>query len=170
MNKKTTFLTVLLILAAGALGYFSKGAPQPSSEKAIRMVEDHAKAWETGDKELLSSLLHENSVFAYPGRRLNKTETLEDLEFFKNNYIDTKVYIHKIIVEGNMVAVEWQFATTNKETKQREVVSDAVIGEIKDGQFISWKEYLDGRVKGMQAEGKLEFEEGGEPFPWPKKK
>ena len=41
-----------------------------------QMVKDHAKAWETGDRELLDSLLHEDVVFAYPGRRLNKNQTM----------------------------------------------------------------------------------------------
>ena len=40
---------------------------------------------------------------------------------------------------------------------------------VKDGKIILWKEYLDGRVKKLQASGELELEEGLEPFPWPKK-
>ena len=135
----------------------------------VKLVEDHAKAWETGDIGLMDKILHEDIIFAYPGRRLNKTQTLEDLEYFRNNFNDTKVYINKIIIDGNNVAVEWQFATTEIKTGKRQVVSDAIVGEIKDGRWIVWKEYLDGRVKLMQAEGKLAFEEGEEPFPWPNK-
>lgn len=133
------------------------------------LVAKHASAWQTGDAALLEAVLHEEVVFAYPGRRLNKAQTIEDLEFFKNNYRDTKVYVHRIIIDGNNVAVEWQFATTKNETGKREVVSDAIIAHVKDGKFDVWKEYLDGRVKGMQAEGTLELEEGKEPFPWPMK-
>lgn len=136
---------------------------------AVKLVQDHAKAWETGDIELLDKILHEDIIFAYPGRRLNKAQTMEDLEYFKNNFNETKIYINKIIIEGNNVAVEWQFATTSIETGKRQVVSDAIIAEIKDGKWVVWKEYLDGRVKLLQAEGKLEFEEGEEPFPWPNK-
>ena len=114
--------------------------------------------------------MHEDVVFAYPGRRLNKEQTLEDLDFFRKSFNDTKVYINEIIIEGSNVAVEWQFASTKIETGDRSVVSDAIIGEIKDGKIIVWKEYLDGRVKNLQASGELEFEEGQEPFPWPRKK
>ena len=67
------------------------------------------------------------------------------------------------------MAVEWQFATTKVETGQRQVVSDAIIGKIKDGKFIVWKEYLDGRVKLLQATDELFLEEGEEPYPWPLK-
>ncbi len=79
------------------------------------------------------------------------------------------MYINEIIIDGNNVAVEWQFATTKIETGNRQVVSDAIIAKIKDGKWIVWKEYLDGRVKLLQEEGKLHFEEGQEPFPWPNK-
>ena len=133
------------------------------------MVKEHALAWETGDKELLGKLLHDEVVFAYPGRRLNKAQTIEDLEYFSSNFNDTKVYINKIIVYGNDVAVEWQFATTEIKTGKRQVVSDAIVGSVKDGKFVVWKEYLDGRVKLLQATGELYLEEGEEPYPWPMK-
>src|SRR3989338_2279229 len=133
------------------------------------MVKEHALAWETGDKELLGKLLHDEVVFAYPGRRLNKAQTIEDLEYFSSNFNDTKVYINKIIVNGNDVAVEWQFATTEIKTGKRQVVSDAIVGSVKDGKFVVWKEYLDGRVKLQQATGELYLEEGEEPYPWPMK-
>lgn len=171
MNKKNILIVgFLVVLISGVLGFFVNSKIVLNKSIVItKMVKDHARAWEIGDEDLLASLLHKDVVFAYPGRRLNKEQTLEDLRFFRDAYIDTKVYIHTIIVDGDNVAVEWQFSTTKKETGKREVVSDAVIAKVKDGQFIIWKEYLDGRVKGLQAEGLLEFEEGQEPFPWPRK-
>ena len=167
MNNKK-LLALAAILAAVLIGAFLYDQVDAAHERKVeQMVNDMARAWETGDELLLDSILHEDSVFAYPGRRLTKEETLEDLRFFADAYTDTKVYIHTVVVNGNDVAVEWQFATTKEDTGKREVVSDAIIGKIKDGKFIVWKEYLDGRVKGMQAEGSLELEEGMEPFPWP---
>lgn len=161
---------VVLVFAVAAVWFIAEGQARATQETYVTaLVKKHARAWETGDEKLLDEVLHEDAVFAYPGRRLTKEQTLEDLRFFRDNYISTKVYIHTVIVNGDDVAVEWQFATTKKETGKREVVSDAIIGKMKDGKFVVWKEYLDGRVKGLQAEGKLELEEGLEPFPWPKK-
>ncbi len=134
------------------------------------LVYKHAKAWETGNYELLDSVLHEDLVFAYPGRRLNKTETLQDLIDYNKSFKDTKIYISNIIADGDDVAVEWQFASTNIKTGNRTAVSDAIIAAVKDGKIIVWKEYLDGRVSRMQANGTLPLEEGQEPFPWPRKK
>ena len=153
---------MLLILIIGCSNYNNRNMIE-------QMVKDHAKAWETGDRELLDSLLHEDVVFAYPGRRLNKSQTLEDLGYFARHFNDTKVYIHKVVINENHVAVEWQFATTKIEDGKRQVVSDAIIGEVKDKKFIVWKEYLDGRVKLLQASGELFLEEGEEPYPWPLK-
>jgi len=161
MKKILTIL--LLVLLAGCT------SNNNNNNNIEQMVYQHAQAWETGNKELLNSLLHENVVFAYPGRRLNKEQTLEDLDYFAEHFTDTKVYINKIIVNDNNVAVEWQFATTNADTGERQVVSDAVIAEVKDGKFTVWKEYLDGRVKLLQASGELYLEEGEEPYPWPLK-
>jgi len=167
MNWIKYIAAALALILLGAIAHVF--IRQQHDQMAIRMVLEHAKAWETGDEKLLDSLLADDAAFAYPGRRLDKSQALEDIRYFKDNFLDTKVYINSIIVHGDNVAVEWQFATTNKASGKREVVSDAVIATIRDGKFVSWKEYLDGRVKGLQAEGKLELEEGEEPFPWPAK-
>ena len=165
LYMKKTFLLLLAVFLAGCT------AQEDLSDRALikDMVDAHARAWKTGDRQLLDSLLHEDVVFAYPGRRLDKQQTLEDLDYFAEHFDNVNVYIKKIIIDGNDVAVEWQFAATKKETGQRQVVSDAIIGEVKDGQFIIWKEYLDGRVKLLQASGELFYEEGEEPYPWPLK-
>jgi ketosteroid isomerase-like protein len=142
---------------------------ETKKETLTKMVHQHAEAWVTGDMELLDSLLHDDIIFAYPGRRLNKLQTLEDLAYFRDHFNDTKIYINKIIIDGDNLGVEWQFATTKKETGERQVVSDAIIGKVKDDKFIIWKEYLDGRVKLLQATGELFLEESQEPYPWPQK-
>lgn len=130
------------------------------------LVRKHATAWETGSMDLLLETVHDDIIFAYPGRRLNKEELIEDFEGFADAFTDTKIYISNIVARGDMVGVEWQFATTNNDGV-RTAVSDAIIGKVRDGKIISWKEYLDGRVSRMQIAGELPLEEGEEPFPWP---
>ena len=165
-NGKIFFVIVLIIFVIGC-DYNSKF----TDENLVKeLVYKHAQAWENGDYQLLDSVLHENIVFAYPGRRLNKKETLADFIQYNSSFNNTKIYINKIIVNGNDIAVEWQFASTNIKTGNRTAISDAIIGKVKDGKIIVWKEYLDGRVSRMQIAGNLSLEEGEEPFPWPKKK
>lgn len=160
-------LIFLLLLGPSIIGCNQAGE---NDELVKNLVSQHAKAWETGDYKLLDRILHEDVVFAYPGRRLNKNETLKDLIDYNNTFKDTKIYINKITINGNDLAVEWQFASTNIKTGNRTAVSDAIIGKVKDGKIIVWKEYLDGRVSRMQIAGNLSLEEGEEPFPWPRKK
>lgn len=131
------------------------------------LVEDHARAWETFDLELFKSTIHDDIIFAYPGRRLGYDDLIDDYIFYHEAFSETKVYIHDVIIEGDMVAVEWQFAMTDNETGKRTAASDGIIGEIKDGKILSWKEYLDGRVSRMQKVDALPLEEGEEPFPSP---
>lgn len=148
------------------------GLPRPTAGpdgEAVRaLVRKHAQAWETGNETLLDEVLHEKAVFAYPRRRLNKTQALEDLRGFAQDFNDTRVHINRVVVEGEWAAVEWKFASTNKKTGVRTAVSDAIIAQVKDGKFISWKEYLDGRVGPLQANGTLALEEEAEPYPWPR--
>ena len=166
-NKKF-ILVILIIFIYGCARNLNAESEEQDAIK--NLVYKHAKVWETGNLELFDSLLHEEIVFAYPGRRMNKQETLRDFIDYNKSFTDTKIYINKIIINGEDLAVEWQFASTNIKTGNRTAVSDAIIGKVKDGKIIVWKEYLDGRVSRLQAAGNLTLEEGQEPFPWPKKK
>lgn len=164
-HVKFCLIIAFVILINGCTANESK-----NKEAAKELVYRHAKAWETGDIILLDSVLHEDIVFAYPARRMNKQQTLADFIDYNKSFRDTKVYISRIVVDGQDLAAEWQFASTSIKTGNRTAVSDAIIGKVKDGKIIIWKEYLDGRVGRMQAAGNLSLEEGEEPFPWPKKK
>lgn len=176
MLKRILFL--LLILGGGywlitnynvnSVSDLTGAIPETVDRLAIEtLVENHAKAWEIYDEELFLSTIHDEIVFAYPGRRLNKEELIEDYRLFHESFTDTKIYIHEIIIDGEDVAVEWQFATTRNETGKREAVSDGIIGKVRDGKIVVWKEYLDGRVTRMQARDALPLQEGEEPFPSP---
>lgn len=168
------FVFLALVVAAAVVGYqygFQEaqgGEGESVDEQAIvQLVENHARAWEEYDEELFLSTVHEDIVFAYPGRRLNYDELLEDYRFYHEAFEDTVIYIHNIAIDGDLVAVEWQFAATRVDNGKRTVVSDAIIGMIRDDKIVSWKEYLDGRVTRMQVVDALPLEEGEEPFPSP---
>lgn len=138
-----------------------------ASAAVERLVRRHAAAWETGDTALLRSLFHEDAVVAYPGRRLDRDGWVRDLASFAAEHVDTRIYVHRVLVDGSGFAVEWQFATTERATGARTAVSDAILGRVREGAIVEWKEYLDGRVATLQRQGELPLEEGAEPFPWP---
>lgn len=161
-------LALVLLLPAHACG-----APEPPDSGAPTdqlvevLVRDHARAWMTGDTGLVRSILHENALLAYPRRRVDRDTWVAELAAFHESNVDTRVYVHRIVVDGETFAVEWQFATTDRATGERTAVGDAIIGEVRDGRIVLWKEYLDGRVLALQRSGELPLDEGLEPFPWP---
>src|SRR3989338_1635087 len=92
------FLAIVLVIFIIKFGW---DIDTKNELMAKELVHKHAGSWETGNLELLDSVLHKDVVFAYPGRRLNKQETLNDLIDYNKTFKDTKIYINKIIVNGN---------------------------------------------------------------------
>ncbi|MBI2541656.1 hypothetical protein HYV80_03030 [Candidatus Woesearchaeota archaeon] len=59
-------------LVAALLAFVIGCSDGQNDKTAEELVYKHAKAWETGDVGILSEILHEDVIFAYPGRRLDK--------------------------------------------------------------------------------------------------
>ncbi len=167
-----------LILSVLCVGLACEPAPdgRHSAEAAVNearrveveaLVRSHAAAWESGDTSGLAEIMHDEALFAYPRRRVDRATWAAELHAFGEAHEAVRIYIHRIIVDGDQFAVEWQFAATDVATGVRTAVSDAIVGVVADGRIISWKEYLDGQVSTLQREGRLTLEEGDEPFPWP---
>ena len=162
------YLLALGVLLAGvACGPGGESEGRVDRSAVEHLVHQLAVAWETGDTTLLKGVLHESARLAYPRRRVDRATWVQELDSFSQTHTDTRIYVHQITVDGQDFAVEWQFATTDRGSGTRTVVSDAIIGRVQDGRIILWKEYLDGRVPILQREGQLHLEEGEEPFPWP---
>lgn len=161
-------VSAVLLLALVLLGCDASGrTAAPDREEVEALVHDHARAWMTGDTALLRRTVHEDALFAYPRRRVDSETWIEELASFHEQNVDTRVYVHRVIVEDSTFAVEWQFATTERESGERTAVGDAIIGAVRDGRIVLWKEYLDGRLFALQRSGELPLDEGEEPFPWP---
>lgn len=161
---------LLVAVACGgpeSSGGSGTGSGAVSAQAVEALVRDHARAWMTGDTALVRSILHEDALLAYPRRRVDRDTWVAELAAFHESNVDTRIYVHRIVVDGETFAVEWQFATTDRATGERTAVGDAIIGEVRDGRISLWKEYLDGRVLALQRSGELPLDEGLEPFPWP---
>jgi ketosteroid isomerase-like protein len=125
-------------------------------------------SWETLVEEEFAETAHPDLVFAFPRVRADLEGALKVFRMWKEQYEDTRVYIHQILVDGNLFSAEYQFATTKRESGKRTVMGTIAIGELRDGRIVMLKEYTDGRVADLQEQGKLPLDEGEEPFPWPK--
>ena len=166
MNTKILILLVLVCSIFGSACADKRDAPHRAlMEKLIR---DQLNSWSLEDEELFLSTVHPDIVFAYPGARLDKQGALELFRYWSENYSDTRIYFHRIIIEQDHFSAEYQFATTRERDGARSASGTVATGTVKDGLLIVWKEYLDGRVSRMQMEGELPVNEGEQPFPWPR--
>jgi len=157
-----------VLLSAGCWTNFlcaEDGITERSAVEAL--LRNQLNAWSLEDEELFLSTVHPDIVFAYPGARLDKKGTLELFRYWADNYSDTRIYFHNIVIEGNHFSVEYQFATTRDRDGARSASGALTTGQVADGKLILWKEYLDGRVSKMQMSGELPVDEGESPFPWP---
>lgn len=130
-----------------------------------------AHIWADCDVEMMRRTLTADVDFSYPGRRLIGIDAaLADLDGFCKVATDRSIYFPKdafyIDTRNGRIAAEVQFRVTQNGEKQ--VVNDVWIATVRDGQISVIKEYLDGRVRLLQAEGKLTYGEDA-PFltPWP---
>ncbi|MCW2370506.1 nuclear transport factor 2 family protein [Sphingobium sp. B11D3D] len=136
-----------------------------------RLILDLAHVWADCDADLMRRILTDDVDFSYPGRRLiGRDAALADLEGFCKVATDRSIYFPAdafyIDVRNGRVAAEVQFRVTQNGEKQ--VVNDVWIATVREGRIAIIKEYLDGRVRLLQAEGKLTYGEDA-PFltPWP---
>jgi ketosteroid isomerase-like protein len=162
--------------AAERPGVVFKGKMEPaSSHRGLyqRLVLDLASVWANCDADLMRRTLSADVDFAYPTSRVHGIDAaLADLAAFCKVATDRSLYFPAdafyIDIRNSRIAAEVQFRVT--QNGERQVVNDVWVATIRDGRIQVIKEYLDGRVKGLQAQGVLTYGEDA-PFltPWPPK-
>ena len=135
------------------------------------LVLELASAWATCDLDLMASLVTNNVDYSFPTTRLQgKEAVLNDVRAFCATSTDTSVFFpvdsFYIDPRTNRIAAELQFRSTARGARQ--VVNDVWIGTVDRGKFKIVKEYLDGRVRDLQALGVLEYDPNRAFLtPWP---
>jgi ketosteroid isomerase-like protein len=150
------------------------GAMEPAGGARAKMqslIFDLAAAWANCDAALMTQTLAADVDFAYPTTRIKGIEaTLANLAAFCAEAEKVSLFFPAdafyIDAPAGRIAAELQFRATVK--GQRQVVNDVWIATVQDGRISIIKEYLDGRVRHLQAKGELSLDEGA-PFltPWP---
>ncbi len=170
MTIRPAFTRALLL--AGVLGASAVPASDDGTglgrEAIVDLVTRSLESWQTEDREAFAATAHPEILFAFPRRRVDAAGAMEVFDYWAENYDDTRVYIHWILVDEQRFAMEYQFATTHVATGKRTNMGTVAIGEVRDGRIVLLKEYTDGRVATLQENGELPLEEGEEPFPWPR--
>ncbi|WP_172299406.1 nuclear transport factor 2 family protein [Pseudoruegeria sp. HB172150] len=171
-------LTAAMVLPAAAAevrsGVTYDGPMEPEgSDRAVMqaLMFDIATAWAACDTEAMEGAITDDVHFSYPTSvKEGREAVMEDLALFCDNATDTSIYFPKdafyIDVDTGRVAAEVQFRTFQRGSRQ--VVNDVWVAHVADGKVSVIKEYLDGRVKDLQALGVLTLEESPEVLtPWP---
>ncbi|MBL8551274.1 MAG: nuclear transport factor 2 family protein [Hyphomonadaceae bacterium] len=149
------------------------GPLEASGERALYqgLILDLASVWANCDADLMRRTLSEDVDFSYPTNHIIGIDrALGDLASFCAVAVERSIYFPAdafyIDTQNNRVAAEVQFRVTQE--GKRQVVNDVWIATVRDGRIAIIKEYLDGRVKQLQAEGVLTYGEDA-PFltPWP---
>lgn len=192
--SKTAFATSVALslnaLVASAAPVAAQGAAQSTAKPSViytgpiekrgstraayqQLILNLAHIWADCDADLMRRTLSVDVDFSYPGRRLEGIDAaLADLDGFCKVATDRSIYFPKeafyIDTRNGRVAAEVQFRVTQNGEKQ--VVNDVWIATVRDGRISVIKEYLDGRVRHLQADGTLTYGEDA-PFltPWPPK-
>lgn len=145
-----------------------EGTPRATMQNVLF---DFAAAWTTCEPEYMQASFRDDVIFSYPTTTVNGLDAmLADLDLFCGQATDTSIYFPAdafyIDVEAGRIAAEVQFRTFQRGNRQ--VVNDVWVATIVDGRGTVLKEYLDGRVKDLQALGVLTLEEDPEMLtPWP---
>lgn len=135
------------------------------------LVFNLATAWADCNADAMTASVAEGVKFSYPTTAYEGRETmLEDLSTFCGQATDTSIFFPAdafyIDETTGRIAAELQFRTFQRGNRQ--VVNDVWIATVKDEEITVIKEYLDGRVKDLQALGVLELEESPAFLtPWP---
>jgi ketosteroid isomerase-like protein len=136
---------------------------------------DLARAWANCDAELMDSLIADDIDFSFPTTHLQgRDAVLADLAAYCGpdaRRPPEQVSFHLpadafYIDLPHRVAVEIQFRELRGGRQQ--VTNDIWIATIEDGRFTVLKEYLDGRVRDLQALGVLTYDWDADFLtPWP---
>lgn len=179
----TMALTLVCGLAAQAaelpsgVSYGGALEPRDSPRGQLQwLILDVASAWATCNPERMAALVNDDIDLSFPTTRLQgRQAVVDDLDHFcgpnaANRATDVSFWLPEdafyIDERLGRVAVEIQFRATR--SGQRQVINDVWIATVRDGRFSIIKEYLDGRVRDLQAQGVLTYDADA-PFltPWP---
>ena len=122
-------------------------APQRAmtQDEIVALQHRHVlQGWRLGDAEVVTQSHAPDSVI------LNAWETVRghaelrtSVRKYKENYADTEIELHRVVYDGQNIAVNQTWRCTNRVTGVRGGDEDLIIGVMQDGKIWYWREYFD---------------------------
>lgn len=129
---------------------FSTGALSTrhrQQENIQTLIKQARAAWIARDADALAQLFTPDGELIVPGKRWQGQEQIrEQVSHFAQEYVDVKINIRRIIVEGNQALIEWYYEDTQKATGLHNKADDAIVVDFKDNRISRWREYFDDKT------------------------
>jgi uncharacterized protein (TIGR02246 family) len=133
------------IILLGLMSNMDANASQNLPPQDIRSTIDRARsAWIERDADALARLFTLDAELIVPGQRWQgRAKIREEIAKFSRQYEQVEITIHRIVLDGNLAAIEWHYEDTEKSTGKRNRSDDAILIECRDGLISYWREYFD---------------------------
>lgn len=108
------------------------------------LLDRQRRAWETcADPDAVAADFAEDAVFAAPhenhvGRAAIRAAAAGFFAYAESVQID----VTRIMTSGSHGVVEWDWAEYPRDGSQPRHAKDAIIFEVRNGQFTQWREYI----------------------------
>ena len=100
--------------------------------------------WRMDDAEVVTSAHAPSSVLLNAWETVRGHDELRtSLGQYSQNYTDTEVEVHRVVYDGQNIAVNQTWRCTNRVTGVRGGDQDLIIGVMQDGKIWYWREYFD---------------------------
>lgn len=102
------------------------------------------QGWRLGDDDIVVSCHAPTSVIQTPYETVIGHDMIRTtVRAYFANYADTEIRIHRIVYDGEYLAINQTWLCTNRKTGVRAGDEDLNIGVIRDGKLWRWREYYD---------------------------
>lgn len=127
----------------------------PMSKADIMALQDRhvMQGWRLGNADMICSCHATDSVI------LNAWEEIQGYDEFRisvdkytQNFFDTAIEVHRVVYDGQNIALSQTWTCTNRLTGKRAGDQDLILGVIQDGHIHYWREYFDGSQSAQTLE------------------
>lgn len=119
--------------------------------------------WRVGSDDTVASCHGECSIIQTPYEVVHGHANLRRaVRAYHDNYADTTIDIHRLVYDGEWLAINQTWSCTNRKTGVRAADEDLNIGIMRDGLLWRWREYYDNRTSAQTREQTV-FGRGDEP-------
>ncbi|MEC4891587.1 MAG: nuclear transport factor 2 family protein [Oscillatoria sp. PMC 1051.18] len=144
---RVTLVTLVIygLILPTSIVFANNLATLPFLESNIhQLIARQVNGWETANADQIIADFAEDGLFIVPGSTSQGKQAIKQaVENYFANYTDTKITVKRIVFNGKVGAVEWDWQQKKKETGEISLAEDAIIFELENGKIQYWREYID---------------------------